>query len=137
LEAKKLVVVTLVAVTEANTPFQRSEAEPSDKVASSVGKRFVTTPDVTPKKEVVAALAVTLFKVEVPETVRSVEIVRFPVDVPPANWMVFVVVFPAFVTVWRFGVVPVGQLLPFERQTATPFTKTCVADTLPPVMFWA
>jgi hypothetical protein len=136
-EAKKFVEVTLVAVTEANTPFQRSEEEPSESVASSVGMRSVTTPEVTPKNVVVTALAVTLFKVEVPETVRSLETTKFPVDVPPLNWMAFVVVLPAFVTVWRFGVVPLGQFVPFARQTATPFTRTWVADTLPPVMFWA
>jgi hypothetical protein len=86
-EAKKFVEVTFVAVTEANTPFQRREALPKDKVASSVGRRFVTIPVVTPKKEVVAAVAVTLFKVEVPETVRSLEMAKFPVEVPPANWI--------------------------------------------------
>jgi hypothetical protein len=87
--------------------------------------------------KVVAAVAVTLFKVEVPETVRSLEMAKFPVEVPPANWIVLVVTLPTFVTCWNDGVVELGQLVPFERQTATPFTRTWVADTLPPVMFWA
>ena len=43
--------------------------------------------------------------------------VRFDVVIPPKTVMLFVVTLPAFVTVWRFGVVPLGQFVPFARQT--------------------
>jgi hypothetical protein len=136
LEAKKFVVVTFVAfklevVTEAKMPFQRRDAEPRDRLASRDGMRSVTTREVTPKKEVVAAekeAFVPVRFVKMPfEANRFEEVTepmntKSPVEVPPANWMAFVVVLPAFVTVWRFGVVPLGQLVPFERQMLWPFT---------------
>lgn len=65
-----------------------------------------------------------------PLTVAEVLKTKSAVLVPPANWMAFVVVLPAFVTVWRFGVVPVGQLVPEARHTATPLTNTAVEDTV-------
>ena len=54
-----------------------------------------------------------------------------PVEVPPANWSALVVVFPVFVTVCRFGVVPEGQFVPFERHGATPLMRICVVETEP------
>lgn len=61
--------------------------------------------------------------VRTPDTVAEVLNVKSAVEVPPANWIAWVVVLPAFVTVWRFGVVPVGQLVPLAKHTATPPTK--------------
>jgi hypothetical protein len=68
--------------------------------------------------------------VKIPLTVAEVLKTKSAVEVPPANWMARVVVLPAFVTVWRFGVVPVGQLVPEARHTATPLTNTAVEDTV-------
>ena len=91
----------------------------------------------------VAFVAVRVWRAEVPRTVSVPvtveEEVRLPpssmkvaVEVPPANWMAFVVVFPAFVTVCRFGVVPVGQFVPFARHTLNPFTSTAPAFKVVP-----
>jgi hypothetical protein len=41
--------------------------------------------------------------------------------------MAFVVVLPAFVTVCKFGVVPLGQFVPFNKHTGEPFTNTPLA----------
>lgn len=79
----------------------------------------------------VALVNVVLAKVEVPVTVRAPVMVKSAVEVPPANWMALVVVLPAFVTVWRLGVVPVGQLVPLARQTIDPFTNRLVVETVP------
>jgi len=68
--------------------------------------------------------------VKIPFTVALVLKTKFPVDVPPANWMAFVVVLPAFVTVWRLDVVPLGQLVPFARHTAMPFTNMAELETV-------
>jgi hypothetical protein len=62
--------------------------------------------------------------------VRAPWIAKSLVDVPPANWMALVVVLPAFVTVWRLGVVPVGQFVPLARHTIDPFTNKLVVDTV-------
>ena len=69
------------------------------------------------------------FAIRSPFTVAVVLKTKSPVEVPPANWMAFVVVFPAFVTVWRLGVVPVGQLVPLARHTSWPFTYMTLEDT--------
>ena len=47
--------------------------------------------------------------------------------------MAFVVVFPEFVTVWKFGDVPDGQLVPFAKQTFWPFTISDEPDAVPNV----
>jgi hypothetical protein len=75
-------------------------------------------------KSVVAVASVkeAAAKVDVPVTVSGPVTTKASVEVPPLNTIEFVVVLPAFVTVWRFGVVPVGQLVPFWRQTFVPFT---------------
>jgi hypothetical protein len=84
--------------------------------------------------------------IKTPFTVALVLKTKSAVDVPPANWIAFVVVLPAFVTVWRLGVVPLGQFVPLARQTAMPPTKmaeevTVLADkvrafSVEPVAFW-
>jgi hypothetical protein len=128
--ARRLVVVTETAVTEVIVPF--------------VETRFVIVPfeavrSVTNKLAPVAFVKVVFwseespFAVKIPFTVALVLKTKSAVEVPPLNWIAFVVVLPAFVTVWRFGVVPVGQLVPFARHTAMPPTKmaeevTVVAD---------
>lgn len=61
--AKRFVVVTLVAVTEANSAFHRKEADPKDKVASTVGMREVEIPPKTAKAVVVTEVAVAFVKV--------------------------------------------------------------------------
>lgn len=83
----------------------------------------------TNKEEPVALANVAFWREVLPSTVRTpltvaeVLNVKSEVEVPPANWRALVVVLPAFVTVWRFGVVPVGQLVPLAKHTATPPTK--------------
>jgi hypothetical protein len=57
-----------------------------------------------------------------PKTKKVEDTVKDAVDVPPPKTMAFVVVLPAFVTVWRFGVVPEGQFVPLARQTKEPPT---------------
>lgn len=61
--AKRFVVVTLVAVTLANSAFHLREAEPRDKVASTVGMRDVEIPPKTAKAVVVTEVAVAFVKV--------------------------------------------------------------------------
>lgn len=133
LVAKRFVVVTETAVTEVMVPF--------------VETRLVTVPlsavrSVTKSEEPVAFVKVVFWReerplaVKMPLTVAEVLKTKSAVEVPPANWIEFVVVLPAFVTVWRLGVVPVGQLVPLARQTATPPTKiaeevTVVAESVP------
>jgi hypothetical protein len=118
--AKRFVVVTETAVTEVIVPFveTRFSIVPFEAVSK-----------VTNKLAPVAFVKVVFWRednplaVKMPFTVALVLKTKSAVDVPPANWIAFVVVFPAFVTVWRFGVVPVGQLVPFARHTAIPPTK--------------
>ena len=119
LVAKRLVVVTEVADKLVIVPFVETKVSivPFEAVSKD-----------TNKLDPVAFVKVVFWSellprtVSTPFTVALVLKVKSAVEVPPANWMAFVVVLPAFVTVWRFGVVPVGQLVPFARHTATPFT---------------
>jgi hypothetical protein len=131
--AKRFVVVTEVAVTEASAAFQRREAEPRERAASSVGMREVETPPKTARPVVVTLVAVpfvneTARKEEEPRTAKSpwtdtaLENVNAPVDVPPLKTMALVVVFPELVTVWRLGEVPDGQFVPSTRQGSLPLT---------------
>jgi len=69
------------------------------------------------------------FAIRRPLIVAVVLKTKSAVEVPPANWMAFVVVLPALVTVCRFGVVPVGQFVPFARHTNEPFTYSAVELT--------
>lgn len=118
--AKRLVVVTETAVTDVIVPFvdTRFSIVPFEAVRS-----------VTKSEEPVAFVKVVFwsednpFAVKTPFTVALVLKTKSAVEVPPANWIAFVVVEPAFVTVCKFGVVPVGQLVPFARHTAMPPTK--------------
>jgi hypothetical protein len=73
---------------------------------------------------------VALTKVSKPLTLTDELKTKSPVEVPPPNWIAFVVVLPAFVTVWKFGLVLEGQLVPFAKQTAIPFTSTAVDVTI-------
>jgi hypothetical protein len=73
---------------------------------------------------------VALTKVSKPLTLADELKTKSPVEVPPPNWIAFVVVLPAFVTVWKFGLVLEGQLVPFAKQTAIPFTSTAVDVTI-------
>lgn len=130
--AKRFVVVTETAVTEVMVPF--------------VETRLVTVPlsavrSVTKRLEPVAFVNVVFwrfespFAVKIPLTVALVLKTKSAVEVPPANWIEFVVVLPAFVTVWRLGVVPLGQLVPLAKHTAMPPTKiaeevTVVAESV-------
>ncbi len=71
----------------------------------------------TNKLVAVALVAVTFCKFVPSSTVSVLETTKAAVEVPPANTIEFVVVLPVFVTVWKFGVVPLGQFVPFARQT--------------------
>ncbi len=108
--ADKLVIVPLVETRVSIVPLVAVRSE-------------------TNKLEPVAFAKVAFWRLVLPSTVRTpftvaeVLNVKSAVEVPPANWMALVVVLPAFVTVWRFGVVPEGQLVPLARHTAIPPTK--------------
>ena len=130
--ASRFVVVTETAVTEVMVPLVETRF-------SIVP--FVAVRRVTKSEEPVAFVKVVFWReerplaVKMPLTVALVLKTKSAVEVPPANWIAFVVVLPAFVTVWRLGVVPVGQLVPLARHTAMPPTKiaeevTVVADNV-------
>ena len=118
--ANRFVVVTETAASEVIVPF----VETSVSIVP-----FVAVRSVTKREEPVAFVKVVFWRevfprtVRMPLTVAEVLKTKSAVDVPPANWIEFVVVLPAFVTVWRFGVVPVGQLVPLAKHTAMPPTK--------------
>ncbi len=120
LVAKRFVVVTEMADKLVIVPWVETRVSIVPLVA--VSKE-------TNKLEPVAFPKVAFWRLVLPRTVRTpftvaeVLNVKSAVLVPPANWRAFVVVLPAFVTVWRFGVVPVGQLVPLAKHTAIPPTK--------------
>lgn len=130
--ARRLVVVTEIAERLVIVPWVETKVS----IVPLVAVRSETN-----KEEPVAFVKVVFWRevlpstVRTPETVAEVLNVKSAVDVPPANWIAFVVVLPALVTVWRFGVVPVGQLVPLAKHTATPPTKiaeevTVVAESV-------
>jgi hypothetical protein len=140
--AKRFVVVTEVEVTSARTAFQRSEAEPSERAASSVGMREVETPPSTARPVVVTLEPWAFVKVRpwreaepstvsVEETETVLPNTNAPVDVPPLNTKALVVVFPALVTVWRLETVPVGQFVPSAKHGSFPFTYSCDVEAMP------
>jgi len=120
LVAKRFVVVTEMADKEVIVPLVETKVSIVPLVA-------VTSE--TNKEEPVALPKVAFWRLVLPSTVRTPETVaevlktKSAVEVPPANCRAFVVVLPAFVTVWRFGVVPEGQLVPLARHTAIPPTN--------------
>ncbi len=71
----------------------------------------------TNKLVAVAFVAVTFCKFVPPSTESVLETTKVAVEVPPAKTIEFVVVLPVLVTVWKFGVVPLGQLVPSARHT--------------------
>lgn len=125
--ARRFVVVTEMAVREVMVPFVETKVS----IVPLVAVRSDTNKD-----EPVALVKVVFWRLVLPRTVRTPETVaevlnvKSAVEVPPANWIAFVVVLPAFVTVWRFGVVPEGQLVPLAKHTAIPFTNIAVEVTV-------
>jgi hypothetical protein len=125
--AKRLVVVTEIAESDVIVPL----VDTSVSIVPLVAVRSETN-----KEAPVAFVNRTFWRldwplaVKIPLTVAEVLKTKSAVEVPPANWMARVVVLPAFVTVWRFGVVPVGQLVPEARHTAIPLTNIAVEDTV-------
>lgn len=120
LVAKRFVVVTEMADKLVIVPWVETKVSivPLEAVSKDTNKdEPVALANVAFWREVLPST------VRTPDTVAEVLNVKSAVEVPPANWIAWVVVLPAFVTVWRFGVVPVGQLVPFARHTATPPTK--------------
>ena len=120
LVAKRFVVVTEMADKLVIVPLEETKVS----IVPLVAVRSETK-----SEDPVALVKVVFWRLVLPSTVRTpftVALVlktKSAVLVPPANWRAFVVVLPAFVTVWRFGVVPVGQLVPFAKHTAIPPTK--------------
>ena len=120
-------LVAFVEVVFPKFPFHLSAEEPRESAASRDGRRFVSTKPFTPRLVVVTLVAVAFVRVtpwrfETPVTAKVESTLKAPVDVPPLNTIELVVVFPEFVTVWKFGDVPLGQFVPFARQTAVPLT---------------
>jgi hypothetical protein len=87
---KRFVVVTDVAVTLAKFAFQRSDAVPSEKVASPLGVRFEPTKPSSPKFvdvtfEPVAFANVTSARLVEPRTVNVEVTVELEPTKPPYN----------------------------------------------------
>jgi hypothetical protein len=132
----KVAVWRLVLPDTARTPERLSVVPEEfvklrDVTVDDPAEKFPVKDSVVPE----ASVYVTVWRPVVPVTFRFPVIVKFPVDVPPLNWMSLVVTFPAFVTVWRLGVVPVGQFVPFARQTLFPPTVRLETASLDPVAF--
>ena len=124
--ANRLVVVTDVEVTSARTAFQRNDAAPSERAASSVGTREVETPPRTARPVVVtlepwASVKEMPRKEEEPSTVRVEVTVEEAPTKPPKSWRVEVAEEPRAETEARSA----------ERSTAWPPTKSWPVETDP------
>jgi hypothetical protein len=130
---KRFVVVTDVAVTLAKFAFQRSDAVPSEKIASPLGVRFDPTKPSKPKLvdvtfEAVAFANVTLARLVAPNTVNVEVTVELEPMKPPYSWRVVVAKAPRAETVASVSTSP-GQFVPFWRQICWPATYNCVVET--------